>query len=922
MIISHQPVADYAKVRRDLGFLLQCFAEFLHETGEGELAKYLHLLDSTLLTPERPPQPIPDDADLQRLAQAYSIGFRLLTMAEENAAAQFRRAKETSDGMKQLSGLWAQSLAQLAALGLGDAQIAAALPSICVEPVLTAHPTEAKRATVLEHHRCLYRLLVQRENAMWTRQEQGAIRELIKTELERLWRTGEIFLEKPDVASELRNVIYYLRNIFPKVLPRLDLHLRQAWEELGFDPSLVDRAEQLPRLTFGDWVGGDRDGHALVTAQVTAATLGELRTTALSLLREHLTNLTMRLSLSERQQPPPPALVERVTKLANSLGAAGLEALARNPQEPWRQYVNLMVARLPGGAASGPHLYAQATELEADLAWLADSLRQSGAARLAKADVEPLQRLVQTFGFHLAALDVRQNSAFHDQAVEQLMAAAGLSETNFSAWDEPRRLAFLNTELASPRPFTRPDMQLGNEAAAVLACHRVLAEEIRQHGGAALGALIISMTRSVSDLLVVYLLAREAGLLQFIDDGPVCVLPVVPLFETIEDLQASPAILGAFLDHPITRRSLGNRQRILSQDQPVQQVMVGYSDSNKDGGICASLWSLYRAQSALSNLGQDRGVRIRFFHGRGGTISRGAGPTHRFLRALPNGALNGDLRLTEQGESIAQRYSNPVTATHNLELLLAGTARATLTHRHVRQESHPLEPTMDKLADTSRLAYADLLRSDGFVTFYRQATPIDVIESSRIGSRPARRTGKHTLADLRAIPWVFSWSQSRFFLSGWFGVGSALAALQSQRPEQFDAIVAHNLSWPPLHYIVSNAATAIATADPVIMADYAALVHDHITRDNFLGRILDEYQRTRRMLELIYDGPLAQRRPNVQNMLDLRAPGLRTLHRRQIGLLANWRAALLADDRSKSDQLLPQLLLTVNSIASGLGATG
>ncbi|MBP7961627.1 MAG: phosphoenolpyruvate carboxylase [Caldilineaceae bacterium] len=917
MIISHQPVADFAKVQRDLGFLLHCFGETLHEVGETDLAHLLQILD-----PEGSPTPIPDDTDPQRLAQAYSIAFRLLTMVEENAAAQFRRARETEAGMADLSGLWAQNLAHLAELGVTDAQIAAALPSILVEPVLTAHPTEAKRATVLEHHRTLYQLLVQRENGMWTRQEQAAIRNQIKTELERLWRTGEIFLEKPDVASELRNIIYYLRVIFPQVLPRLDLRLRQAWEEVGFDPSLISRAEDLPRLTFGDWVGGDRDGHPLVTAQVTTQTLADLRRSALDLLQEQLNGLTVRLSLSERLQEAPAPLLDRVAQMAADLGSVGQQAVTRNPQEPWRQYVNLMLAQLPTEGSRAPRTYAHAAELEADLAWLGESLRQSNANRLAEADVEPVQRIVQSFGFHLAVLDVRQNSAFHDRAVEQLMAAAGLAEADFADWDETRRLAFLNGELASPRPFTRSDMGLSGEAAAVLACYRVLAEQIRTHGVDGLGALIVSMTRSLSDLLVVYLLAREAGLLQSTEAGPVCLLPVVPLFETIEDLQGSPTILGAFLDHPITQRSLAHRQALMGQAQPVQQVMVGYSDSNKDGGIWASLWNLYRAEVALSDLGRAKGVRVRFFHGRGGTISRGAGPTHRFVRAMPHGALDGDLRLTEQGETIAQKYANPITATHNLELLLAGTAGATLAHRHTQREAHALEPVMDQLAEASRHAYADLLKSDGFITFYRQATPIDVIESSRIGSRPARRTGQHTLADLRAIPWVFSWSQSRFYLSGWYGVGSALAALQADNPEGFQAIIDHNLVWPSLHYIVSNVGTAIATADPAIMAAYGALVQDGAVKGHFLPRILDEYALTRQMLERIYDGPLAQRRPNVQSMLDLRAPGLRTLHHRQIDLLSTWRAALAAGDQAQADLLLPQLLLTVNTIASGLGATG
>jgi phosphoenolpyruvate carboxylase len=346
--------------------------------------------------------------------------------------------------------------------------------------------------------------------------------------------------------------------------------------------------------------------------------------------------------------------------------------------------------------------------------------------------------------------------------------------------------------------------------------------------------------------------------------------------------------------------------------------MIGYSDSNKDGGIFASLWGLYRAQEALAAVGQDHDVHIRFFHGRGGTISRGAGPTHRFVNALPHSSLNGDLRITEQGETIAQKYANRLNAAYNLELFLATVTGATLRHEHSEKRSHPLEPEMDKFAEKSRRAYERLLNSDGFVTFFRQATPIDAIEASQIGSRPARRTGRQTVADLRAIPWVFSWGQARFYISGWYGVGTALAWLLDEDPELFQSVSEQNFTWSPLHYIISNAATTIATADPEIMRAYAALVVDDSIRERMMGHIEAEYRRTRQMLEKIYDGPLAQRRPNVHQLLALRQPGLRVLHHQQIDLLQQWRHGSAA----AKENVLPQLLLTINAIAGGLRTTG
>jgi phosphoenolpyruvate carboxylase len=916
MLLSSSKVADHGKINQDVRYLISCFREVLEELGERELAEVLPWQEA--------PAPSAADIDPLKITQAYSIAFQLLNMVEENAVVQYRRSLEARHEAAQFSGLWSQNLGHLREMGLTEQDIAAEIARTKVEPVLTAHPTEAKRFTVLEQHRQLYLLLVQRENQVWTPQEQSRVREEIKVALERLWRTGEIFLEKPDVPSEVRNVLYYLRHVFPEVIGILDRQLRESWAEAGFDPALLATPENLPRLSFGTWVGGDRDGHPLVTAEITRQTLGELRINALELLRERLTALGRKLSLSHRLQSVPPELQSHIDALAAESGQQGQQALQRNHGEPWRQFVNLMLLRLPFDPVAGndaPPVYGQPAELEADLQRLYASLADSGARRLARADVLPVLRIVQTFGFHLAALDIRQNSQFHDRAVAQLMNAAGLDGEDFPGWDEERRLNFLNEELKTCRPFTLPGTRSGAEADAVLSCYRVLVEYLEQYGDHGLGSLIISMTRSLSDLLVVYLLAREAGLVFDTPEGLVCQLPLVPLFETIEDLRRSPGILRDFLEHPITRRSLAYQQERTGADQPVQQVMIGYSDSNKDGGSFASGWRLHEGQRALAEIGRERGVRIRFFHGRGGSISRGAGPTHRFVRALPHATVEGDLRLTEQGEMIARKYGNLPTAAHNLELLLAGVARASAEDHHAGASSHALEPVMERLTESSQRTYQRLLQSDGFITFYRQATPIDVIEASRIGSRPARRTGQHTLADLRAIPWVFSWSQSRFFLSGWYGIGSALAELQRDDPDAFAEIRRHSFDWPPLHYIISSAATSIMQADISLMHQYADLVEDAAIRERMLGAILDEFERTEGMLEIIYESPLAEKRPNVQQGTSLRREPLSHLHLQQIELLRAWRQLPERGDSPAGQEMLIQLL-TVNAIANGLGTTG
>lgn len=912
MLLSSSKTSDYDKAHRDIEFLIQCFYEVLQEAGESNLAELLPWRDTAQAT---------SPADPTKLIQLYSIAFQLLNAVEENAVVQYRRQLEAQDRVASLSGLWSQNLHYLKDNGVTEDQLLDVLASTYVEPVLTAHPTEAKRFSVLEQHRNLYLQLVKLENQVYTPQEQHDIRDEIKVGLERLWRTGEIYLEKPDVASEVRNVLYYLRNVFPDLIDGLDRRLRLAWVEAGFDHTRQPNMDHLPKLSFGTWVGGDRDGHPLVTAEITQQTLSDMRGVALAMIRERLTEMARKLSLSIRLQEAPDILQTRITSLGEELGTLGQAAVDRNPNEPWRQYINLMVTRLPDTSADvDPHAltYGDSADLVADLRVLYDSLVEMGATRLANADVLPVIRIVQTFGFHMAVLDVRQNSRFHDLAVSQLLAAAGVDDTDFPNWDEEKRLTFLNEELKTSRPFTLPGMELGAEADAVVSCYRVLAKHITHFGADALGSLIVSMTRSVSDLLVVYLLAREGGLMVNSPDGLVCKLPVVPLFETIDDLERSPDILREFLSHPITQRSLEAHQ---VAGQRVQQVMIGYSDSNKDGGIFASLWNLERGQKVLSAVGREQNVRVRFFHGRGGSISRGAGPSHRFIRSVPNEALRGDLRLTEQGEIIARKYANRLTAMHNLELLLSGTARSYAKHRHVESRQQPnLDDVSAWVAEASTKKYRELLESPGFIDFYRQATPIDVIESSRIGSRPARRTGKRTLADLRAIPWVFSWSQSRFFLSGWYGVGTALDELRQNRPDDFALLKANAFDSPQLHYIISSVASNIMLVDRDLMRRYAALVEDETIREAILAQIFEELDRTLTIWEIIYDGALSEKRPNVTQVIELRHEPLATLHAQQLELLQQWRK-LPADD-PQAEATLMQLLLSVNAIANGLGTTG
>ncbi len=909
----------FKKIDDDLHFLIGCFREVLTDLGSAELANCLPWSESKL---PRESSTLPPHNAL-----AYSIAFQLLNMVEENTAAAMRSLRETVSGPQIEPGLWGQQLSQLKSLGVTAEQIADVLPKICVEPVLTAHPTEAKRLAVLEQHRALYKLIEKRERRNLTPREAGRLRILTTAALERLWRTGEILSSKPEVGDERRNVVSYLRDVFPNVLTRLDERLRLAWTESGFAPALLRDEKAFPQICFGTWVGGDRDGHPLVTAEVTAETLTRLRVNAFLVLHRELQKLKEKFTFPHWLQPAPKALQDGIERLQNLLGDHAPHIFAAHADEPWRQFVAFMAARLPleisrqnvANARETAGTYRFPSEMADDLDVLRASLLEIGAQRLVDVDLFPVRRALDVFGFHLARLDIRQNSAFHDRALSQILSAAGIDGSQFGEWSEAERSRFLQAELRSPRPFLHSSASAGPEADAVLSCYRVLATHIERFGIDGIGALIVSMTRRVSDLLVVYLFAREAGLTRQMRGGIACVLPVVPLFETKEDLEAAPDILRSFLENPVTQRSLKLQNK---EQTPVQQVMIGYSDSNKDAGILASQWALQKAQSVLTNVGHEMGVTVRFFHGRGGTVSRGAGPTHRFLESLPHGSLDGGIRVTEQGETIAQKFANFETATYNLELLVAGVTATTVRHKLPHESPAGVAEIVERLSESSQRTYRELLEADGFLTFYRQATPIDALERSRIGSRPTRRTGMASLDDLRAIPWVFSWNQSRFYVPGWYGAGSALAELAESDPEAFAHLSANITAWPFLNYVFSNIEASFASSDRDLMHAYAALVEDRAIADAIFNRILDERMRTEKMLTQLRGRPMEVRRPRISRTLELRADALRILHKEQIDLLRRWRKLQADGDAKRADKLLTELLLSINAIASGLRTTG
>jgi len=914
-------IQQLGKPYADLNFLLQCLAEVLEANNEKEYVAYIPWLNTHV--------PLPPNEQEQKIVHLYSISFQLLNLCEVNWAVQSRRNKQQESGTQSVNGSWAQTFSELKSSGFSQEEIVTALSQIEVEPVLTAHPTEAKRTVVLKYYRELYLQLVMLENPMYTSLERRQIRSVIKEILTRLWFIDDIYLEKPRVETELDNMLHYLTNVFPDIFELHDRQLMQSWKEAGFQPEALQNYQHMPGISLGTWVGGDRDGHPLVTPEITRYTLQKLRTEALTLVRKNLFLLADSLSIYTSDSTLTDDFRQAKNQLTRQiLGIAENTRFLAAVREPFKQYVFLLIEKLPlkqesfsgnNTLSQNEWAYTNSAQLLADLEKLLIALSLWGAPKLAINEVNKALRFVKSFGFHLAHLDIRQNSEYYQKAFTGLLE--DLDNSNHALNEDGSvDKTFLLHELKLYRPFTHSYSGSIAETKDTLGYLGVLAEHIQNYGPNAIGSLILSMTRKVEDLFTFYLLAREAGLFIKTASGPACPVPIVPLFETIDDLHRAPAIMDEFLSHPITQNTLRMQMQRKGYSRPVAEVMIGYSDSNKDGGILSSLWHLYEAQYELAAIGRKHNVDIRFFHGKGGSISRGAGPIHWFLKSLPPSSLCGKLRLTEQGETIERKYANKVNAAYNIELLTSGTLRNTLLNTD--QHNPELFELVGYMAHESFNSYNALTRHPSFIRFFENATPIDVIETSKIGSRPSRRTNQRTLADLRAIPWVFSWAQSRVNITSWYGVGSTLKLIKEQQPQKYDLLRQLQTSHPFVRYILTNVDSGLAATDPEIIKLYASLVDDEQIRNDILPLILAEYELTRTLLAELLGQSFEERRVNHYYSTRLRAVALELMHQVQVNALRRWRQEKETAEPEVTEQQNILLLKTINAVANALGSTG
>ena len=895
----------FQKITDDRYFIIDCYVEMLSRIKEDEI---IPLIKSN-------PQnfSVSDDGNItiDKVIQSLSIYFQLMALVEENAATQYRRKIENQGNITSIRGSWAEAFKIWKDQGIGEDEMLSAISQTNVIPVLTAHPTEAKRVTVIEIHRELYLLLVKKENVSISKLEQNEIREKIINLIERWWRTGEIYLEKPDIRDERANTTHYLSKVFPTVLEKSDLHLKGSWIEMGLNPNKIKNPDVFPKISFGSWVGGDRDGHPFVTPTITQETLLLHRNMALTIIKAKLETLASKLSVSSISNPVPFLLTQAIEKKSKVLGEIGAKIVRRNPYEPWRQYVSLVLMQLENTIAEkntdANAQYRSSKPLAEDLKLLRAILIENGLKGLAEDLLFSLERTVSCFGLHLAKLDIRQNSAFHDKAISQILKSNGEKNYDFENWDEDKRVQFLNEVLTGHSLITDITISYGVEADNVLDCYRVIRHHINKYGSDGIGSFIVSMTRNLSDLLVVYLLMRETQLLS-------TDIKVVPLFETIDDLLNAPKILDKFLQYSITKQRSSNMSH-------KQEVMLGYSDSNKDGGTISSKWNLFKSENELAEVGRKNNTEVYFFHGTGGTISRGGGKYHRFLESMPTNTVNGTLKITIQGETVAQQFGNPLTATYNLNALTSGVAKQNVNSKITRSESDYPYETMEFLAQKSFEHYKDFIQTPGFIDFYSKATCIDVLEKIKIGYRPARRTGTRSLNDLRAIPWVFSWNLSRISITGWYGLGEALKKLKEEKPEAFNHLKKIINNWTFFKFLIIQTETNLILSNVDMMKLYAELDDNTDERKLFMDKIIADYENGLSMIELLFEEPAITRREGQYDNLKWRDSKLKILHNLHITYIKQWRS--ISDENSiEKEKMLTKLLSLINSISSGLKNTG
>ncbi|MEZ0496263.1 phosphoenolpyruvate carboxylase [Sphingomonas sp. IW22] len=889
---SLPPIANNPDIR----FLGRLLGDVIRAFGGEALFKRIEYIRSTSVDRHRGVAGADAiDPGLDRLSLDETLdfvrGFMLFSMLANLAEDRQGIARDEGADVEH-------ALARLKADGIDKARVLDLLANALVAPVLTAHPTEVRRKSMIDHRNRIAELMALKDRGLEETEDGDHIDEAILRQIALLWQTRVLRRERLFVADEVETALSYLRDVFLPALPAL----YARW-----DRALGTRCPAF--LRPGSWIGGDRDGNPYVTAESLTLALARAAEAALGHYMAEVHALGAELSISTEITP----VNGEVGKLAETSG----DTAASRADEPYRRALSGIYARLaathralvgkpaprPGPLTGEP--YGDPAELREELAGLARGLAAKGEGILASGGaLGRLIRAVEVFGFHLATLDMRQNSAVHQRVVAELLKVSGV-EVDYAALDEQARIAVLRRELASPRPLTSPYAEYSDETAGELAILHAAAAAHGRYGRQCINQYVISMAQSVSDLLEVHLMLKEAGL-WIPGEPPVAHVMVVPLFETVADLEAGADIMREYLALPEIAATTTARGH--------QEVMIGYSDSNKDGGYLTSTWQLSRGSTALAPVFEAAGVGMQLFHGRGGAVGRGGGSSFAAIQAQPPGTVQGRIRITEQGEVIAAKYGTRASAIANLEAMTSATLLASLEPERLSAgDAERFGAAMDELSATAFKAYRGLVYdTDGFRSFFRQMTPITEISGLKIGSRPASRKKSDAIEDLRAIPWVFSWAQARVMLPGWYGVGQAIDAFADK------GLLREMASgWPFFAATLANMEMVLAKSDMGVAARYARLVEDEAARDEIFGRIRDGWQKTHDgLLTITRQTRLLEKNPALDTSIRLRLPYIEPLNLLQIELLKRHRAG--EDD----PRIGEGILLSINAIATALRNSG
>jgi phosphoenolpyruvate carboxylase len=843
--------------------------------------------------------------EINVLIRAFTNYFQLINLSEDNERIRRIRSREAEQSPAPRRGSIREAIAILRDRGITASELQKLLNNASIRLVFTAHPTEARRRTVIDKLARIFHALRDLDERSTLPLEVERVRDRLAATIAELWSSNEVRAVKPTVLDEVRAGLIYFRSTLVHVVPMIYRDFEEAVDDLYPGQGITIPA----LLTFGSWIGGDRDGNPNVTPAVTQEALAIMQDAALRLLEERLSELAGRISVSTLVAGPQPEISPLVDAYRCYFPELAEELEQINADEPYRQAITLMRERVRSVRTGAPGAYSNSIELVADLKTVERALSSHSHGLILEGDLRDTIRLAEVFGFHMARLDIRDHAARHERAVAEALAITGV-ETNYRALSEIDRCALLVREIANPRPLIPSDRRLFSEQAReVIETFEVVRDAIAGAHQSAIESYIISAAEEPSDVLEVLLLMKEIGLANAGGDG--AMLRIAPLFEAGSSLEESPETMAALLSQPVY-------QQALVSSGGAQEIMIGYSDSNKDVGYLGSGWALYDAQVRLARLFRDRGIPLTFFHGRGGSIGRGGGPTNVAILSQPPHTVDGRIKLTEQGEVLSARYSTAEIAHRELELVAGATLVSTvgaLSHPGPEQLAR-FESAMHAMADYSSKVYRDLVYGDpDFVSFFHQATPITEIASLQLGSRPARRTGSSNIEDLRAIPWVFSWTQIRVILPGWYGVGSALE--QAERDHGLAFLQSMETSWPFFTGLLSNAEMALAKADLRIAERYIEHVEPADVRERIWNQITAEFERTTESIKRITgQQKLLDRDPVLQRSIERRNPYVDPLSFIQIDVLRQLRQG------GDADTLLRPVLLAINGIANAMKNTG